>query len=194
MEKPEWKTDYPVLEVINKRWSRRAFSDAEVEDDKLKRLFEAARWAASSMNEQPWVFMYAKKGSESWDKLFDSIMGGNQPWAKNANVLVMCLAKKNFDYNGRPNRHAMHDLGQAVAFFSLEATELGLNMHQMGGFEDAKAREYFEIGEEYEIGHIIALGYPGAPEKLEEPYLSRESAARTRKPQSEFVFENSLKK
>ncbi len=164
-----------------------------MEDDKLKRLFEAARWAPSSMNEQPWAFLYAKKGEDAWQKMFDALMAGNQPWAKEANVLIMCLAKTHFDHKNRPNRHHMHDLGQAVAFLSLEATELGLNLHQMGGFVEEDARAAFSVGEEWEIGHIIALGYPGDSDKLEEPYLSREFAPRERKAQAEFVFHGSLK-
>lgn len=192
MKKPEWNTEFPVLEIINKRWSRRAYDEREVEDEKLHRIFEAARWAPSSMNEQPWAFLYAKKGEDAWDMLFESLMDGNRPWAQRANVLIMCLAKRNFDYKERPNRHHMHDLGQAVAFLSLEATELGLNLHQMGGFHEDIAREAFQVDEAWEIGHIIALGYPGDASLLEEPYLSREFSERKRKPQSEFVFRASL--
>jgi len=193
MNKPDWNPDHPILEVINKRWSRRSYSEKEVEDDALHRIFEAARWAPSSMNEQPWTFVWARKGDEAWQKMHDALMGGNQPWAKNANVMIICLAKRFFDYKNRPNRHAMHDLGQAVAFLSLEATELELNLHQMGGFVEDQLRNDFNIGQEWEVGHIIALGYPDEAEKLEEPYLSREYAPRKRKSQSEFVFKAELK-
>ncbi len=187
MEKPSWKTEAPVLEAIQERWSRRAFSEKHVEQESLNSIFEAARWAPSSMNEQPWMFLYGRKGSENWTIMFDALMEGNQAWAHRAPILILCMAKKNFDYKNRPNRHYAHDLGQAVAILSLQATELGLNLHQMGGYHADQLEVAFKVPENWESFSVIALGYPDKADTLEEPFLSRELAPRQRKPTSEFV-------
>jgi nitroreductase len=187
VEKPQWKTDAPVISPIKNRWSRRAYSEKHIDQEVLDSIFEAARWAPSSMNEQPWMFLYGRKGSENWQKLFDTLMEGNQAWAHRAPVLILALAKKTFDRNGRPNRHYAHDLGAAVALLSTQATELGLNLHQMGGYHKDELERIFNVPEAWESFSIIALGYPGDPEILEEPFLSRELAPRSRKTLAEFV-------
>src|SRR5712692_3822648 len=141
MEKPA-DVQYPVHELIRRRWSPRAFAGREVEPEKLLSLFEAARWAASCFNEQPWGFVYALRTERArFDALLGCLVPENQAWAKNAPVLMFSMAKLNFAQTGKPNRHAYHDVGMAVGNLLLEATHLGLVVHQMAGFDIGKARE-----------------------------------------------------
>ncbi len=193
MAKPEWKSDYPVNDLIINRWSRRAFSEDPIPGEVRDSLFEAARWAPSSMNEQPWAFIYGEKGTEAWDQLFEALMGGNQPWAAKAPLLVLVLAKKRFDYKDRVNRHYMHDVGFAMGNLTVQATEHGLNMHQMGGFRADAVIETFQLPELWEPVTITAIGYPGDSEALEEPYLTRESNPRVRKQIADFAFDGNTK-
>src|SRR4051812_9670583 len=118
----------PVLDVIRHRKSRRAYNGQPIEEEKIRSLFEAARWAPSSMNDQPWAYIYATKGQPLWERLFDSLNEGNKIWAKDAYLLVLSLARKTFAINGRPNAAAKYDLGAADAFLTLQATDLGLNI------------------------------------------------------------------
>jgi nitroreductase len=144
------------------------------------------------MNEQPWRYIYAHRAdTEAFQKLVDCLMPGNQPWAKNAAVLILSLAKTQYD-NGTPNGAALHDLGLANGNLILEATALGLHGHFMGGFDRAKAKEVFQLPDNLQPAVMIALGYQGAAEQLEEPFLSRESAPRQRKPVAEIAFQNQL--
>lgn len=183
------KIEHPVSTLIEKRRSKRAFLDKPVEQEKIRSLFEAARWAPSSMNEQPWSYLYATKDQgELWNKLFDTLMEGNKIWVKDAPLLVLSLARKSFERNDRTNTTAKYDLGGANAFLSLQATEMGLNVHQMGGFDAQKVRLDFNVPDHYEIGVIMAIGYPGDPEQLPENLKQREVAPRWRKPQDEFVM------
>lgn len=186
-------TTYPVLETIRKRWSPRSFASYPVAPETLNQVFEAASWAPSAMNEQPWRYIYAHHADkEAFQKLVDCLVPGNQPWAKNAPVLIMALAKTQND-NGTLNGAAMHDLGMANANLSLEATALGLYTHFMGGFDRNRAKELFELPDTLQPTVIIALGYLGEAELLEEPFLSREKAPRQRKPVSEIAFQGQLK-
>lgn len=181
--------EYPIADVIRKRRSGRAYADKEVAQNVINALFEAARWAPSSMNEQPWRYIYATRENNSlWQKLFDALMEGNKVWAKHAPLLVLSLAKKNFDRNGQPNTAARYDLGAANALLSIQATELGLNVHQMGGFDGNQIRKNLSIGDDFELGVIMAIGYPGDAEQLPEALKQREMAPRIRKAQSEFVL------
>lgn len=181
--------EYPIAEVIKSRRSGRAYADKNVEQEVINTLFEAARWAPSSMNEQPWRYLYAtKENTNLWEKLFDTLMEGNKMWAKNAPLLVLSLAKKNFDRNGSSNVAAKYDLGAANALLSIQATELGLNVHQMGGFDGNKVKENFNVGDEYELGVIMAIGYPGDADQLPDMLRERELAPRLRIAQSEFVL------
>lgn len=185
--------DYPIADIIKQRKSGRAYSDRPVERSVINALFEAARWAPSSMNEQPWRYIYATSENDVvWKKIFDTLMEGNKVWAKNAPLLVLSLTKKNFDSNGRPNNSARYDLGAANALLSLQATELGLNVHQMGGFDGSKVRENLTIGADYELGVIMAIGYPGDAEQLPDVLKERELAPRYRIAQNEFVLNESL--
>ncbi|MFT4833769.1 MAG: nitroreductase [Marinoscillum sp.] len=181
-------TKLEILSAIKNRWSPRAFSDQEVTQDDLTTLLEAARWAASSMNEQPWRFIYAFKGEEAYDKIASSLMPGNVTWASEAPVLIATVVKTTFDRNGRTNASAAHDLGLAVGNLSIQATTMGIGLHQMGGFDSSIIAEQFNLSEEYKPISVIAAGYFGEANQLEEPLRSRELAPRNRKNLSEIAF------
>src|SRR6185436_6826024 len=145
MEKPA-PTDYPVEEIIRRRWSPRSFAEQPVEPDKLRSLLEAARWAPSSFNEQPWSYIIATKDKpDEFAQLLSCLVEKNQQWAQLAPVLMVSVAKLNFEKNGKPNRHAFHDVGLAVANMIVQATAFGLFVHQMAGFSPDKVREIFGV-------------------------------------------------
>jgi len=182
-------TDHPVHDLIQKRWSPRSFADKMVPSETLKSLLEAARWAASSFNEQPWRMIVATKDQpEEYEQLLSCLGEFNQAWAKSAPVLILTVASLNFDRNGNANRHAYYDLGAAVAQLSIQAAAADLFLHQMAGYDAAKAKEVFSIPEGYESASVLALGYLGdanhLPEELKEPEL----APGSRKPLSDWVF------
>ena len=161
------ETSAPIHELLSKRWSPRAFDGRPVEPEKLRSLFEAARWAASSYNAQPWYFIVATKDDpENFQRILDSFVEFNQGWAKDAPVLALSVAGTKFEHNGEANRHAFHDVGQAAANLALQAAALGLQVHQMAGILPDKARELFSIPEGYEPVAGIAIGYPGEPSSL----------------------------
>jgi len=188
LKKPA-ETSAPIHEIIRNRWSPRAFAARAVEPDKLRSVLEAARWAASSYNAQPWYFIVATKDDpENFRKILDCFVEFNQNWAKNAPVLALSVAALKMDQAKEPNRHAFHDVGQAAANLALQATALGLEAHQMAGILPDKAREIFSVPEGYEVVAGIVIGYPGDPETLPEPLRQRELAPRTRKPLDAFVF------
>ena len=183
------KTVSPIHDLIRHRWSPRAFESRPIEPHKLLSLFEAARWAASSYNAQPWYYIVATKDdAENYKKILDCFVEFNQGWAKNAPVLAISVAGHKFQHNGEPNRHAFHDVGQATAMLALEATNLGLAVHQMAGIDPEKARKIFGIPEGYEAVAGIAIGYPGDPEFLPDALRQRELEPRQRKPLDSFVF------
>jgi nitroreductase len=188
MQKPA-ATDHPVHDFIVKRWSPRAFSEKPVPPEVLRSLFEAARWAASSYNDQPWSYIVATSDDEkNYSKMLGVLMDMNALWAKQAPVLAISVARQNFKHNGTPNRVALHDVGAANAQLTMEATSRGLLVHQMAGFHLDKAREVFGIPAGWEPVSAIAIGYPGDPETLPEKLREPELALRTRKPLSEFVM------
>jgi nitroreductase len=177
-----------VLPLFHERWSPRAFGEREVSNQDLERVFEAARWAPSSNNEQPWRYIVGLRGTETHDKIFASLMGYNQAWAGKAPVLVIGLAKTKMG-NDSPNAFAMHDLGAASAYLVLQATALGLATHQMAGVDRDKVRALFGIPEEFQVGAAMALGYQDEPETLgHEELIKRELAPRNRRPLEETVF------
>ncbi len=179
-------------ELLQKRWSPVAFSPRPVEPEKLHSLLEAARWAPSSFNEQPWVFLVATKDdAENFQRLLGCLVEGNRAWAQYAPVLMLSVAKLNFALNGKPNRHALHDVGAAAAYLTVQATALGLYVHQMAGFDADNARREYSIPEGYEPGAAIALGYLGDDAGLPEKLRGRSAAGRKRKPAGEFVFAGS---
>lgn len=187
MEK-EASNRYPVHSLLKRRWSPRAFAETPVEKEKLQSLFEAARWAPSSGNEQPWSFLVGIKPDDTWQKIFNSLTEGNQVWNIHVPVLLISIGSKVRQNTRRPYLHFMYDTGQAVAHLSLQATEMGLFVHQMGGFDAEIIRKEFNVPEDYEPITAIAVGYPGNPEDLPEHQKQREYAERTRKETSEFVF------
>ena len=184
-----------VQGLLEKRFSPYAFSPRPVEPEKLRKLFEAARLAPSSYNEQPWRFVAARReDSEGFGRLLDTLVEQNRAWARNAPVLVLSVAKVDFTHNGQPNRHAWHDVGQAAAYLTLQATELGLYVHQMGGFDPVKARQLLNIPEGYEPAAMIAVGYPGESESLPEALRQRDSTRRPRKSLDTLIFEGTWAK
>ena len=177
-----------VLPVILERWSPRAFADRDVDPADLKTIFEAARWAPSSFNEQPWRFFIGHRNSKTYKKIFDTLVPFNQAWVQTAPVLILGVAKTQFSHNGSPNNYAIHDLGAADGFITLQAASMGIATHQMAGFDQAKARETLEIPEIYAIGSVMAMGYHGDLSSLSEPYQAQEQAPRSRKPLSEIIL------
>lgn len=180
-------TEYNIHDLIANRYSPRAFQDKSITEDALNRLFEAMRWAPSSMNEQPWRIIYARKGDENYDKIVDTLMEGNKIWAKEAPILMLTLVKSTFE-NGSTNRSARHDLGLAIGTLTIQATHEGIGLHQMGGFSPKQAETAFEIPDGYEAVTAIALGHFGDPETLPSGLAKREKAKRQRKPIKDFVF------
>ncbi|WP_276497457.1 nitroreductase family protein [Pontibacter litorisediminis] len=178
--------------LIESRWSPRAFSAERVSEEQLEALFEAARWAPSAMNEQPWRFVYAAKEEEAFERLGSLLVEGNS-WAKKAAALFVSIAKTSYDYNGNSNRHAWHDLGLATGNLLLQATGLGLHVHLMGGFDAAKAKQELGIPDGYEAVAMGAVGYAGDPESLPETLKARELAPRKRKPLHEIAFKGEWK-
>ncbi len=178
-----------VLPVFHSRWSPRSFSDREVNPADLEKVFEAARWAASSSNEQPWLFLFGTRNSSTYNKIFSTLVSFNQAWAGTAPVLILGVASTRFVHNGQPNGYALYDLGAAASYLTLQAASLGLATHQMAGFDHEAARQTFGIPEDYAFGSVIALGYQGEPAALaNEQLLGREVAPRQRKPLKDFVL------
>jgi nitroreductase len=181
-------TEYPVSRIIADRWSPRAFSQRSVSVGEIRSILEAARWAASSSNQQPWRFIVARREEEAeWQKIFQCLMEGNQRWAVHAPVLMLSVAAT-IDRRGRTNRYAFHDIGLATAGMQAQATSMGLYMHIMGGFYPEKVREAFQISDAFEPCTAIALGGLGDPAVLNEGDAASETAERERAPQSAFVF------
>ena len=193
MEKPA-KNNYPILEMLQKRWSPRAFSKKPVEKEKILSLLEAARWAPSSMNEQPWRFIVGVNGDNSWDMIFKTLVEWNQKWAGQAPVLILNLAKKTFTYKGRENVTHLYDTGQAVAMMVTEAVNQGLIAHQMGGFSAEKGIELFDIPADFTPVSVTAIGYMGDPELLPDDMKKSEFEERKRRDMSELVFSNQFGK
>jgi len=184
--------DHAIQEVLTKRWSPYAFSDRAVSDEDLRSLFEAARWAASSYNEQPWSYIVATREQRSeFDRILSCLVEGNQAWAKAAPVLALGVATLHFKRNGKVNTVALHDLGLAAGNLVVEATARGLSVHQMVGILPDRARELYRIPDGSEAVTGIAIGYAGDPDTLPEQLRPRDLSPRERKPLREFVFGNS---
>jgi len=181
-----------VNDLILKRWSPRSFAAKPVSKPDLRKIFAAAAWAASSYNEQPWRFLLGIKDDpdhgEVYKKIFSSLVEFNQQWAQSAPVLYATVAKKTFSTNGSPNKVATHDVGAASATACLQAIELGIHTHGMGGFDADTLRASFAIPSDFEPVAVWALGYLGDPESLPEHFREPELAPRSRKELDEFVF------
>jgi nitroreductase len=182
-------TDYPIHAVLADRWSPYAFAARAVPEADLWSLFEAARWAASSYNEQPWRYIVATKDDpEQFQRVLSCLVEGNQGWAKAAPVLALGVVSLRFARNNKDNRAAVHDLGLAAGNLVVEATARGLFVHQMIGILPDKARETFGIPEGFEAWTGLAIGYQGDPASLPDRLRERDLAPRERKPLREFVF------
>jgi nitroreductase len=177
-----------LLPLFLERWSPRAFAPREVSQADLRRVFEAARWAPSSGNAQPWRFIIGIQGTETHAKLVSTLAGFNKEWAPKAPVLILGTTNA-VNARGSTNAYAMYDLGAAAVSITLAAEALGLATHQMGGFDHDAARKEFGIPESYTLGSVMALGYQDEPAALaNDELISREIAPRTRKPLNEIVF------
>jgi nitroreductase len=174
--------------LILRRWSPRSFADREVKVEDLRKMFEAAGWAASSYNEQPWRFFLGLRGDETYQRIFDALGEFNQMWAKSAPVLILSIAKKTFSHSGQPNRFGLHDTGAATAMLGLEATALGLHTHSMAGFDADKARASFNVPDDYDMGAVTAVGYLGDSSVLPEHQRAMEESPRSRKSLHEYVL------
>jgi len=186
------KPDHPVLPVITERWSPYVFEPRPIEREKLLSCLEAARWAPSSYNEQPWTFILAERtNAAEFDRMLPCLVEGNRAWAKNAGVLLLTIVAKLFVKNGKPNRAAEHDIGLAAGNMVLQAAALGLQGRQMIGIEPDKVRSTYKIPEAHEPLTAIALGYPSpAPPDTSDPIAQRDAARRLRKPLSEIVIQS----
>lgn len=182
-----------ILEIIQERWSPVAFSSLKVEEFKLKAMFEAAGYAPSCNNEQPWLFVYSTQEDK---KIFDDFTGfladGNKLWAKNAYALAISMARTKFSYNDKPNRFAFYDTGMAVMNLLLQAQTLDIYVHQMGGYSIEKVKQYFRLDDDIEPIAMMAIGYLGDGSDLPPELLKRDEKRRPRKSVTEFVFKNSL--
>lgn len=198
MDKPA-KVKYSVIKPILHRWSTRAFQLEKVPIDKIHNCLEAARWAASAFNEQPWHIMLGnyfgnKAEQNTWHSIYSILVPFNQEWAKNAPILILMIAKNNFSHNKQPNEHAWYDCGQAMAHIALQATHEGLFAHQMAGFDKAKAITIFEIPVNYSPISTMAIGYKANATILPEHLKEKELAERTRKEFSQWIFTEKFNK
>ena len=183
------ETEYPIHALLVDRWSPYAFLDAPVPETDLRSLFEAARWAPSSYNAQPWSYIVATRDKpEEFERLLSCLVEGNQLWAKAAPVLALGVTRRTFEHNNQINRAAAHDLGLASGNLLVEATARGLYVHQMIGILPDKAREIYGVPEDFEVLTALAIGYLGEPEQLPEALRDRDLKLRPRKPLSDFVF------
>ena len=177
------------MDVIRNRWSPAIYSPQSLEPDKLLSILEAARWAPSSYNAQPWSFLVSRKEDpEGFARMLSSLVPGNMTWAQHAPVLMISVARLQFENNGKPNRHALHDTGIATGFLMLQAAAFGIMAHGMAGFDPNRARELYEIPETHEPVAAIALGYPGEEAGAPEELLKR-NKRRPRRTLDQFVFE-----
>jgi nitroreductase len=180
-------TDHPIHPLLRERWSPRAFDSAPLPSEKIRPLLEAARWSPSGGNGQPWRFIVAARGSETYDKVVAALNEGNVVWAQHAPLLIVAVAQTIRD-NGTPSHVALYDLGQAVAHLSVQAAAEGLWTHQMGGFSADKLRETFGIPEGFQPVTVTAIGRLGDLDRLDQGLRERELAPRSRKPLSEIAF------
>lgn len=185
------KPEYDIDDLFIERWSPRAMSGEEISEPELFSLFEAARWAPSSFNAQPWRFLYARKNTKNWD-LFYNLMGDfNQSWTKNAAALIVVVSRKNFEHNQKFSRTHSYDTGAAWMSFALQGNLNGLVVHGMAGFDYDKAKNDLKIPDDFEVQAMIAVGKPGKKEELPEKIQKMEKP-NSRKDVSEFVMEGTF--
>lgn len=182
------KAMYPINDMFINRWSPRAMSGKDISHEQLMSLFEAARWAPSSFNGQPWRFIYAHRNTPQWDALYNLMVLANQEWTKNAAVLMVVVSRNSFEYNNKPSRTHSFDAGSAWMSLALQASMMNLVAHGMEGFDYDKARKDLHIPDEYTVEAMIAIGYPGALDVLS-PELQKKEVLSDRKKVEEFIFE-----
>ena len=183
------KADHPIETIFLNRWSPRAMSGESVSDEDISRLFEAARWAPSTYNEQEWRFLYAKRDTPHWPAFFDALVEPNQAWCDKAGVLIVVTSGKKFSKNGKPNPVHTFDSGLASQNLLLQGCQMGLVVHGMAGFDRDKARSALKIPEDYEVEAMIAVGKPGDPDQRPEGYADMDKNPSGRKPIGEITCE-----
>lgn len=180
--------DHDIHELLRRRWSPRAFSAQTISREHMASLCEAARWAPSCFNEQPWALIVAhREDTEAFGRLLGCLVEGNRAWAQRAAVLMITVARLSFDRNQKPNRHAFHDVGLAMGNLTMQATALGLAVHQMGGFDVAGATAALGIPDGYEAVAAVAVGYAGPADQLDGRMRDQETMPRTRRTVEEFA-------
>ena len=189
----EAKTDHEIISLLKARYSPRVFKDSILKDEHIAQLFEAVRWSASSFNIQPWRFIYGKKDSEAYSKIYDCLSDFNKKWAINAPLLIL-TAYKEKNNDGKENFHALHDLGLGLGNMTMQAQSMGIALHHMAGVDWKKAQKVFNVPEGYHITTAIAVGYYGGElDDLSEELQEKEKAERKRKPIESFAFKNDWK-
>jgi nitroreductase len=188
MDKPAPST-HPLIEPIKQRWSPRAFDGGTLAASDLASLFEAARWAPSAFNAQPWRWILAVREEEAaFEQVLGCLIPWNRSWAQQAGALALAVASERFAHNDKPNDTALYDLGQACAQLAIQAASLGLFIHPMSGIEPETARERFGIPEGFSAVTALAIGRSGDPDSLPEEMREGERAPRERLPLDELVF------
>ena len=182
------KVEFQVNSIFPTRWSPRALSGEPITDEELFTLFEAARWAPSSRNNQPWRFIYAKQDTPAWEKLFTLLGDFNKEWTRNAAVLLVIISRKTFEYDGKISRTHSFDTGAAWENLALQASLMGLIAHGMEGFDYDTAKKELHIPDDYQVEAMVAIGKPGKKENLSAALQEREQPSE-RKPIQAFVFE-----
>lgn len=186
------KAEYPIADFLLNRWSPRAMSGQPITKQELMTLFEAARWAPSSYNNQPWHFIYAQRETAHWDKLYNLMVDFNKQWTKNAAALIVVFSRDNFSYNNKPSRTHSFDTGAAWENLALQAEVMGLVAHGMEGFDYARAKSELNIPDGYTVEAMIAIGKPGRIEDLPKE-MQEEETMSDRKKITQFIFEGSFK-
>lgn len=187
------KADYPISSFILNRWSPRAMSGEPITKDELFSLFEAARWAPSSYNNQPWIFIYGMQGTEAWKTLHALQVPFNQAWTAKSSALVVVASKNNFYHNDKPSVTHSFDTGAAWMALALEGREKGLVVHGMQGFDYEATKKQLHLPEDYTVEAMIAIGKP-APKETLSPELQEKEVPSTRRPITDFVMEGRFKK
>jgi nitroreductase len=187
------KPGHDISPILINRWSPRAMSGEEITREELMRLFEAARWAPSSLNNQPWRFLYAMRNTAHWEKFFNILTPGNQRWCKNAAVLVVVVSKTTFDSNNKPARTHSYDSGAAWASLAFQGSFMGLVVHGMQGFNYDKAKSELAVSDAHQVEAMIAVGRPGTKEDLP-PDLQEREYPSDRKKLEDIIFEGGFEK
>ncbi|HBS47762.1 TPA: nitroreductase [Candidatus Dependentiae bacterium] len=187
------KPEYKISPIILNRWSSRAMSGEEITNDELMSLFEAAKWAQSSYNAQPWRFIYAKRNSKNWQNFFDLLIPFNQGWCKNAAVLIIVVSRKNFEFNDKFSVTHSFDTGAACENMALQGSINGLVVHAMGSFDYEGAAKAINLPDKFEVNAMFAIGKPGKVEDLPKEMQEREVMS-DRKKLKEIVFEGEFSK